>query len=250
MTKRLIAALACRNSGARLYGKPLQNLDVESNYCILDNIVACLRSVDCIDDIVLGISEGIENKVFEDYAYDRGLEYIVGDETDVLMRLIQCGKHSAASDIFRVTSESPFVNFEMIDIAWSSYYSSSFDALFLDDAVDGCGFEIISMAALEKSHSKGDSKHRSEMCTLYMREHLSEFKILKLAPPKNLIRKDLRLTVDNPEDLVICRKIYANFKGLAPNIPVRSIIEFLDENPNLVELTLPFTEEGYSTMYL
>ena len=250
MTRRLVAALACRNSGSRLYGKPLQNLDVDRNYCILDNIVACLRSVDCIDDIVLGISEGIENKVFKDYAYDRGLEYIVGDETDVLMRLIQCGNYCAASDIFRVTSESPFVNFEMIESAWSSYCNSAFDALFLDDVVDGCGCEIISMAALERSHSKGDSKHRSEMCTLYMREHPSEFEILKPSSPKNLIRKDLRLTVDNPEDLVICRKIFANFKDLSPNIPVSLIIEFLDQNPNLVELTLPFTDEGYSTMYL
>ena len=30
MKKKLVAALACRNQGTRLYGKPVQNLDIES----------------------------------------------------------------------------------------------------------------------------------------------------------------------------------------------------------------------------
>ena len=250
MSRKLVAALACRNNGSRLYGKPLQNLDIQKNYMVLDNIVACLKSVACIDDIVLGISKGIENEIFKTYAHNRGLQYIVGDESDVLMRLIQCGKHSSATDIFRVTSESPFVNFEMINSAWASYCDSVYDAVFLDDVVDGCGFEIISLPALERSHFNGKAQHRSEMCTLYIREHYEEFTVLKIPPPKHLVRKDLRLTVDNPEDLVVCRKIYNNFQDLAPNIPIGLIVEFLDKNPELIQLTLPFTEDGYSTMYI
>ena len=60
--------MACRNKGSRLYGKPLQNLDVKSQVCILDNIVESLRISKCIDEIVLGISEGIENEIFIEYA--------------------------------------------------------------------------------------------------------------------------------------------------------------------------------------
>ena len=30
MKKKLVAALACRNQGTRLYGKPIQNLDIEN----------------------------------------------------------------------------------------------------------------------------------------------------------------------------------------------------------------------------
>ena len=64
MPRRLIAAIACRNQGSRLYAKPLQNLDVERGVTILDNILACLETVPCIDDIVLGISDGEENDVY------------------------------------------------------------------------------------------------------------------------------------------------------------------------------------------
>ena len=119
----------------------------------------------------------------------------------------------------------------------------------MDDIIDGCGFEIISQRALEDSHSKGEQKHRSELCTLYIREHIKDFKVIKASPPKELIRKDLRLTVDNPEDLAVCRVIYGAFKDLAPKIPVSDVVRFLDANPKLIEMIAPFTEAGYTTMY-
>ncbi len=250
MNRRLVAALACRNQGSRLYGKPVQNLDVESGTRIIDNIIANLRATACIDEVVLGISEGVENEVFHSIAEQKGLRYVVGDETDVLGRLVACGRLAEATDIFRVTSESPFLYFEPVETAWQRYQDENADALFLDDVIDGCGFEIISQAALEASHSKGERKHRSELCTLYLREHNSEFNIIRLQAPPELTRRDLRLTVDNPEDLALCRTVYSTFKHQAPRIRVHDIVAFLDANPGLIALTAPFAEQGYKTMYV
>lgn len=249
MKRRLVAAIACRNQGSRLYGKPVQNLDVESNTRIIDNIISCLQSIKCIDEIVLGISQGVENEVFIHIAKEKGLRYVIGDEIDVLSRLVSCGVISEATDIFRVTSESPFLFFEPVDLAWKTHQESNADATFMDDVIDGCGFEIISLQTLKESHEKGGEQHRSELCTLYIREHPEEYIIIKLAAPTRLVRKDLRLTVDNPEDLALCRKVYAQFKDQAPLIPIEKIVKFLDENPHLIELTYPYTELGYSTMY-
>ena len=248
--RKLVVALACRNKGSRLYGKPLQNLDIENGINILDNIVACLSSFDCIDSVILGIAEGDENLDYVDYANNKGLSYIIGDETDVLSRLIQCGKLVDATDIFRTTSESPFPYFEMIDTVWDKHTKNDNDATFLDEIIDGCGMEIIKLNVLEESHNKGDARHRSELCTLYIREHDNSYKIQKLLPPKELIRKDLRLTVDNPEDLVVCRAIYDKFKEQAPMVPLIEAVRFLDKNKSLKKLIAQFCEEGYSTMYL
>jgi spore coat polysaccharide biosynthesis protein SpsF len=250
LSRRLVAALACRNQGSRLYGKPVQNLDVETGTRIIDNIVACLQATGCIDEVVLGISEGVENQVFCRIAEEKGLRYVVGDEIDVLGRLVACGQLAGATDIFRVTSESPFLYFEPVLDAWQRYQDEGADALFLDDVIDGCGFEIISQAALETSHSKGERKHRSELCTLYLREHQAEFNIIRLEAPSELVRRDLRLTVDNPEDLALCRTIYSTFKAQAPRIRVHDIVAFLDANPSLIALTAPFAEAGYKTMYV
>jgi spore coat polysaccharide biosynthesis protein SpsF len=250
MKRKLVAAIACRNQGSRLYGKPLQNLDVKNGIKIIDNIISCLKSFSIIDEIVLGISEGVENKIFRAIAKEKKLKFVFGDQIDVLSRLIKAGEISDATDIFRVTSESPFLYFDKVEELWIQYQTESLDAIFMDEVIDGCGFEIISLEALRESHKNGNTKHRSELCTLYIRENPNQFKVKKVTPPSYLIRKDLRLTVDNPEDLVVCRAIYNEFSHLAPRIPIDSVVTFLDDNPKLKELTFPFTEVGYSTMYI
>ena len=250
MKRRLIVALACRNTGSRLYGKPLQNLDIDKGISILDNIISCLKQIEVIDDIVLGIAEGVENVVFVEFANVNNIGYIRGDEDDVLSRLIQCGDFASATDIFRSTSESPFLYFDLIEQAWEQHIQNNNDATFLDDIIDGCGFEILSLDALKKSHKDGEEKHRSEFCTLYIRENKDKFRIEYITPPEQLKRKDIRLTVDYPQDLIVCRAVYENFKDFAPNIPLLDIVDYLDKNTHLLKLTLPFCEEGYSTMYL
>lgn len=248
VTKKLVAAIACRNNGSRLYGKPLQNLDVVNQITILENIIGCLKSLKIIDEIVLGISTGSDNSVFQEYAINNKIAYIFGDEKDVLSRLIACGDMASATDIFRVTSESPFLYFEEVEIWWNRYNEENLEALFMDEIIDGCGFEIISLSALKKSHSLGGIRHRSELCSLYIRENINDFKVEKILPPAVLIRKDLRLTVDNPEDLVVCRAVYQNFKQHAPQIPLLEVVKFLDLHPNLKDLISTFTEAGYATM--
>lgn len=250
MTRRLVAVIACRSQGSRLYGKPVQNLDVGQGTRILDNIVDCLSTLPEIEEIVLGIAEGEENVVYRRFAEQRGLRFVIGDEVDVLGRLIAGGRLAQATDIFRVTSESPFPYFEYVTEAWATHVRSDADALFFDDIVDGCGFEIISLSALETSHRDGEDRHRSELCTLYMRENNDRFQIRRVSGPPELNRKDLRLTVDNPEDLVIARAVYKAFADKAPRIPVAEIVRFLDANPSLIALTAPFTEAGYETMYV
>ena len=249
-TRKLVAAIACRNNGSRLYGKPLQNLDVVKKVTILDNIIACLKSLNIIDEIVLGISLGNDNVSYVDYAQKNQINYILGDEKDVLSRLIACGEKAQASDIFRVTSESPFLYFDETVSLWQHYVQFDLDALFMDEIIDGCGFEIISLEALKKSHEMGDERHRSELCSLYIRENNNQFNIRKVFPPKELIRKDLRLTVDNPEDLVVCRAVYQHFKDLAPLIPLLEVVNFLDSSSNLKKLISPFIESGYNSMYI
>jgi len=250
MKRKLIVALACRNTGSRLYGKPLQNLDIDKGISILDNIISCLKQIEVIDDFVLGIAEGVENVVFVEFANDNKIGYIRGDEDDVLSRLIQCGDFGSATDIFRSTSESPFLYFDLIEQAWEKHIQNNNDATFLDDIIDGCGFEILSLDALKKSHQDGEEKHRSEFCTLYIRENKDKFRIEYITPPEQLKRKDIRLTVDYPEDLIVCRAVYENFKSFAPNIPLLDAVNYLDNNSHLLKLTSPFCEEGYSTMYL
>lgn len=248
--RKLVACLACRNQGTRLYGKPLQNLDIEKRVTVLEYMIASIRTYGAVTDIVLGISEGTDNIVYKDIANRNGVDFIVGNEEDVLQRLIQCCEKVGGTDIFRLTTESPFTYFEAIDKAWEDHVRENRDLTALDNLPDGSGFEIISLEAYKRSWEQGQKKHRSELCSLYIRENKDAFNIGYVEVPQEIRRTDIRLTIDYPEDLVLCRAVYQKFKHLAPRIPLKQIIDFIDANPQLKALVDPFVEEGMNTMYL
>ena len=236
--RRLVAAYACRAGGTRLYGKPLQNL--EPGTTILDHILACTRLTPQIDEIVLGISEGIENEPFVAAAQRHGLAYIRGSEKDVLRRLIQCGRAGAATDVFRITTECPFTAWELVADAWRRHTAHGNDITVTDWMPEGINFEIYTMAALDRSHAEGEDKERSEYCSAYARRRHDLFRIEIVEPTPAWRRLDLRYTVDFPEDLILCREAYRALKAKGPQIPVGDLVRFADEHPALHGLVAPF----------
>jgi spore coat polysaccharide biosynthesis protein SpsF len=238
--RRLVAALACRVGGSRLYGKPMQLLDVEGGVAVLDHMIALLKTENAISEIVLGISEGPGNEVFKEVASRHQLRWIVGDQRDVLSRLIQCAELADGSDVFRVTTESPFTYFEPIRDVWRAHLDHGNDLTVIDGVPEGSHFEIYTLDSLRRSHERGDARHRSEYCSLYIRQHREEFKVEVVPVTPEASRLDLRLTIDNPEDLILCRAVYAEFKQFAPRIPLKRIIDFLDSAPHLRRLVERF----------
>lgn len=241
MSRRLVAALACRVDGRRLYGKPLQIL--ADSVTILEQIVAAVRTFPAIEEIVLGISEGAANLTFIEVAHALGCRYILGDPKDVLSRLVGCGRLGGATDVFRVTTECPFFDYSKFDEAWRRHLEEENDITVLDHVPEGAGFEIYRLDALERSHREGREGDRSEFCSNYARFNQALFRVRILTPAPECARLDLRLTVDYPEDLILCRAVYEEFKGKAPCVPLADIVEFLDRRPDLKALVAPYVDD-------
>jgi len=238
MRRRLVAALACRNTGTRLYAKPLQRIDAE--HTILDQLINALRRMPMIDEIVLGISQGNANLAFVDVAQARGLRHIVGDPEDVLMRLIQCGREGQATDVFRVTSECPWFAYGLLPRLWQEHCARGNDITVCDRLPEGLHFEIYSLTALERAHDRGTSRDRSEFCSSYPRSHPEEFRATVFLPRPAERRMDLRVTVDYPEDLILAREIARSCAKSMPLVPVGEIIRVLDSRPSLKALVAPY----------
>ncbi|MDO8463218.1 MAG: acylneuraminate cytidylyltransferase [bacterium] len=231
---KLAAILACRNQSSRLYAKPLQNLDVERGVSILDYLVAQLQQRLEIDDIVLCISEREENAVYRQKSAAYGIPFVVGDERDVLRRLILGAERVGADHVFRVTTESPFPYLGCLPSVWQYHQEHALDYSGVFGLPDGASFQIIRTDALRASWEKGDERHRSELCGLYIREHPEEFHVMNHPAPLSIDPQRYRLTVDWPEDLVVMRAIYAGI-GLSPAVPLDfpRIISFLDAHPEI-----------------
>ena len=238
--RKLVAGLNCRVQSTRLYGKPLQMLDIEKRLTILEHIIATLRSNPVINKIALGIAKGRENAPFVRIAEKHGLSYVWGDELDGLQRLIDCGRKTSATDVFRVTTEDPFPFFEGIENAWSEHLERENDVTVCDQLPVGCGFQIYRMGSLQVAHAKGSCDERSADIGLYIRRNRDRFRVEIMRLPAHLERLDLRFTVDYPEDLYVCRQVYNSLKEFSPLIPLEKAIHFIDDHPELKRLLRPF----------
>jgi len=213
-----------------LYGKPLQRI---GDRTILEHLIARINDTRIVDQVVLAIAEGVANRVFIDFAVRLGLEYVIGDERDVQYRLIMAGDKANADVLLRATTESPFLYTDNLEFLFEQHVAQQAALTVCEGLAEGAYFELIDLKALKDAHERGEQRHRSELCTLYMFEHPERYKTLKFDAPETVRRPDLRLTVDYPEDLIVCREIATALGNAGPLFSLESIVEFLDSHPQL-----------------
>lgn len=230
---RFVATLACRNRSTRLYGKPLQLL---GNETILEHLVHRLQRIKRLDQIVLAISVGEENRVFVEFAKRLDLTYVFGDEKDMQGRLIQAGEKAGAGVLLRVTTECPFPYVENIEDLLEQHLENKADLTVCEGLPEGAYSEIISLAALKRAHAEGEDRHRSEYSTLYLVENPEKFRLLRIQASPPLHRPDIRLTVDYPEDLIVCRALVEALGKGGRYFSLEEIIAYMDAHPKLKEM--------------
>jgi N,N'-diacetyllegionaminate synthase len=232
-SRKVAAIIACRVHSSRLFAKQMQLLD---NRPIIEHMLNQIRTSKLIEEIVLAISSKPGNEVFVEYAREHGIKFIIGDDTDVLKRLIDGAKYVNADIIFRITPENPYIYWEGIDEIIKKHIEGKYDFSDCYNVPLGSGYEVVNLDAFERSHREGTRRHRSELCSLYIKENQKKFRIFHMTPPKYLQRPELRITVDTPEDLFVARTIFEKLgRGKKP-IPLGTIIKFLDNNPNIAAM--------------
>ena len=235
----VIAVLACRANSSRLYCKPLQKI---SSITILEHIIKNIRKNTKINKIILAISEGAENLDFVSFANKFNLDYTIGSQHNVLDRIYQAGLEFYTENILRITTENPFTYLDHFEEMLDIHIKEQYDLSTYKDLPDGTNFEIIKLDALEKSLNLGSTKHKSELCSLFIHENKNKFKINYLKPIKKFLRKEVRLTVDNLEDLKLVRIIYKKLKQKNKEINMHNILNLLDENIELLKINSHFNE--------
>jgi len=230
--RRIVVILPCRVFSTRLLAKPLQRV---GEFSIMELLIRQLKKSKIINEIVLAVAESTGSDLFVEFAYRNKLKYVLGDEQDVLGRFLKAAKKFKADIIVRITSENPFIFWEGIDDLIKKHVEGSFDISCNYKLPVGSGLEIINLKSLKIAHKNGN-KWDKEHCTPYLYENPKKFKILKLKPDKVLERPELRLTVDTPQDLWVAQKIYHKLGKHGNPIPLKKIIKFLDQHPEIKKI--------------
>ena len=143
------------------------------------------------------------------------------------------GEKGRAELILRATTESPFLYTDNIEEMVAQHLAEGAALTVCEGLPDGAYCEIVTLSALKDAHEHGEARHRSELCTLYMFEHPERYKTVKLLAPEKVRRPDLRLTVDYPEDLIVCRQVAEALGKDGPLFPLEAVVEYLDAHPKL-----------------
>jgi len=231
----IFVVVSARMASSRCPGKALAPL---AGRPLLEVLLDRMGAVRGVDGVVLATSVNADNDPLVEAARSVGVEVFRGDEDDVLRRHVDCARALGADHVVRVTGDNPLTDVETIELLVTRHLREGADYTYVpgDALLMGILSEVISRAALERSWERGEARHRSELMTLYIKEHPQEFKVVTAELPAGLYRPEYRLTVDEPEDVRLMQEIFSRLAAPGRRVTAREAIALLDREPALARI--------------
>ena len=241
MLKQKIGVIVqARMGSSRLPGKVLMNID--KNERVLDLLIKRLKYSKYIDLIIIATTPNSKDSLIIDAAKALNVSYFVGSENNVLKRYYEAAKKFKLDVIIRVTSDCPFIDHQILDDMIDFYIKNKYDYLRnVDESTNfprGFDIEVFSFNILQKVFFLAKNKPEKEHVTYFIYTHPEIFKIYNFNL-KNIKKfENLRLTIDEKDDLIMCKEIYERLKenGKKIDFSIFDIIDIIDKNPKLMEI--------------
>jgi len=232
---RVIGIVSARMASMRYPGKAMVPL---AGRPLIEVLLQRIASVPVLDSVALATSSNPENEPLVQVARKLGIPAFQGDENDVLRRHVDCAHHMRADHIVRVTGDNPLTDLETIEQLVALHLQSEADYTYVpgDALLMGILSEVVSRSALERSWAQGDERHRSELVTLYIKEHPRDFRIRTAKLAEGLYRPEYRLTVDEPADVELMQGIFERLAASGKPVTTREAIALLDREPDLARI--------------
>ena len=222
-----IAIIQARMGSSRLPGKVLKKIGKNT---ILDLIYKRLKKSKEIDKIIIATSINKSDDKIINFCQSNNIEYYRGSEDNVLERFYNASLINKGTDIVRITADCPLVDPKIVDKAIRLYRETFVDYLSNVNPPtypDGYDVEVFSMKALEEAYKNAKTNEELEHVTPYIinNKSLSSHTLYNSED-----YSEIRLTVDENEDLLVIKEIYDYFH---PNIffSHNDVINAYNSNP-------------------
>lgn len=228
--KKIGIIIQARYGSTRLPGKVLKNI---SGFTMLDWVIYRCGLSRNVKEIVLATSNLIQDDSVAEIGENSGIGVFRGSEIDVLERYVQAAEWAGFDVVVRITADCPLIDPIIIDQAVSIYQESSADYIYIDGYPNGLGAaEILSLSSLKKvmSETAPDELYYREHVMTYITENGTRFLINIQKAPEGLNHPEIRLCVDEKEDLdlvrIVCKKFFPR-----RDFTTAEIIGFLHDYP-------------------
>jgi len=235
-----------RTGSSRFPGKALKPVigDRTVLHCVLERVLRS-RLIHTVvvattslprDDGILRITDSL------------GIPTFRGSEQDVLRRYIGAMDAFGLEVVVRVTADCPLIEPLVIDALVELYLQSPCDYAYIDGYPRGTGeAELITHSALvREDRLVGSDAHHREHVVTFLLEHPTDFRLAIRRAPKQYVRPEFRLTVDEQLDLDVVQRVYENFAPRT-DFSLDEIIAFLDAHPEIASLNRHVKHKPWSS---
>ncbi len=222
----VVAIIQARLGSVRLPRKVLADLGGKS---LLEFMIERVRRANTIGAIVLAVPEGDLDTPLAQIAARQGVDLIGGSETDVLDRFASAARARVESIVVRLTADCPLIDPELIDRAVEEFVLQGVDYLRTDLTFpDGLDVEVTTREALFAAASRATSPGEREHVMPWIANH-PEYRQARISHTRNL--GQLRLTVDEPQDLDVVRAVLNELTDKA--VSLSTITDLYDHRPEV-----------------
>lgn len=232
-----IAAVQARMGSTRLPGKVLADLGGKP---LVQRIVERVRAAALVDEVYVLTSEARTDDVLVERLGELGIPFRRGPVDDVLARYLDLVEELEPSHVVRVTGDCPFVDPDFIDLQLGALRAFDADlvrvATRTPGALDGTlgGQGAFSARALRLCQASDDPRDREHVGSFFFARHPGELAQVEVEVDALYERPGLRLSVDQPEDLELARRLWAAVDLEGDGLfPLARALRWLDAHPEL-----------------
>ena len=240
---KIVAIVQARMGSTRLPGKVMKKI---AGMPAIELLLKRLNHSELIHEICVATSHNVENDELCQLVEKLGYRVVRGSESDVLQRFLDAANATTADAIVRITGDCPVVDPELVDRVIGLFLNSNVDYVSNIDPPtfpDGLDVEVFTKRVLMEAEQHAKSQFDREHVTPFARN--GGYSKLNLSNIRDT--SDLRLTLDEQDDLSVLRKVFENF---SPNIyfKMTQIENYLRENMHLTKLNSAYKRNEGSEM--
>lgn len=239
------AIIEARMSSSRLPGKVLFKA---KNKTMLELIINRIKLVKRINKAIIATTTNLNDEKIVKWCKSKKISFYRGSEENVLNRVYLAAKKNKLDIVVLITGDCPLVDHGIISQVLSTYLNNKADYVsnsHFRTYPDGMDVQVFSFKSLKKSNGLAKSNLEKEHVTLNMRRNPKIFKPIYLMAPENLHLPDLGLTLDEPKDFILIKKIIKYFHTRNNNnFTCEEIVNFLKKNPKLLQINSSVKRKG------
>jgi spore coat polysaccharide biosynthesis protein SpsF len=209
-----------------IVGKPMLQLLIER-----------LRRARRVNQIVVATTDNPADDAIEQLARRLNIACFRGSEDDVLDRVLRAAQSVAADVIVEITGDCPLVDPEVVDRLVTVYLANDYDYVanvLKRTYPDGLDAQVFATSVLAEVASLTQDPADREHVSLYIYEHAERYQLHNVESGLPEQYRDLRLTLDTPEDFELIAGIYGELYPKNPAFTLNDVLRLLDRRPELL----------------